>query len=235
MKKNLLIIILTVFLTGLNANAISLKGLYEGVGKVKGQPVDCWTTMELDGEDAEIVCGGYLNVMGEYTATGSGNNITLTVSLPGNPKVILKSTDGGESFTGKLTINKLEIELWLLKVAKKHKPTEMSNEELGAIVNSEDGYNCFMICESSHMLICVTCDFNFSKDGKFALQCDNSSMQQLLNNFKGTYTIEDGKVIMKTTKGITLTGTIYDKGCYIDIPIGMSESGVEMKSLILIR
>lgn len=236
MKKHVILFLVSIFFSVFNVNAVKLKGSkYEGAARAKGNAYDYWVTMEMDGEDAEFDVANILNFMGAYTDTQSGDNVTISIKMPGKPNTVLKSTDGGESFTGQMKTDLGDLELWLLKVAKKHKPTEVANEELTNIINSEDGYTCFMIVNVNGRLASMTGEFKFYKDGRFRLLCDNPTMQEILNNFKGSYKVENGVVIMDTDRGVVMKAPVYDEGMYIDVPVNLSASGITIDSLKLIR
>lgn len=236
MKKHVILFLVSVFFTVFNMNAVKLKGSkYEGAARAKGNAYDYWVTMEMDAEDAEFNVANILNFMGEYTDTQSGKNVTISIKIPGKPNAVLKSTDGGESFSGQMKTDLGDLELWLLKVAKKHKPTEMPNEELTNILNSEDGYTCFMIVNVNGKLGSMTGELKFYKDGRFRLLCDNQTMQEILKNFKGSYKVENGVVILDTERGVVMKAPVYDEGIYIDVPVNLSASGITIESLKLIR
>lgn len=214
--------------------AINLnKAHYQGIAKMKGQTVDFWVNVDFDDEDAEIDFGEKLNVMGAYTKTESGKNITLNIKVPAAPNAIFKSTDGGSTFQGKIKVGGIDYDVWVLKVPAKLKKAEQSDDELKTILSSPDGYTSFCIFNTGEGICSVTCDFEFSPDGQFNLICDSAGMQDIFRNFKGTYSISDGTVTLNSVAGVSFSGTIYDNGNYLKIPVGKKD-GISL-TLVLIR
>lgn len=234
MKKLVFILLVNLLLTGFTAKAVKLDGAYyEGIGKVNGKPLDLWVTIEFDDEDAEVNLGKVSSFSGAYTQTGSGSNATVTIKVPGGNTGTLKTSDGGESFSGTMKTHAGNVELWILKVASRHKKVEMGAEELRETVSSPEGYTSFAKLITSSGTACATSDFEFKPDGRFTLTCDTPSLQNIFSNFKGTYSIEGSELKLTTDNGQTLKGTIYDQGNYISVPIG-SKSGMDM-TIIMIR
>lgn len=233
--KQLVFAFLAIFiLTAFTAKAIKLEGAhYEGIGKIDGKPLDYWVTIEFDDEDAEVSLGNVSNFTGEYSQTGSGTNVTVTIKVPGGNKGILKTTDGGESFEGNMKTHAGDVKLWILKVAGRHKKVEMGAEDLMKTLSSPDGYTSFVKLTQSEGTACVTSDFEFTPEGRFGITCDTPSLQEIFAKIKGKYSVEDSEVKLITDNGQTLTGTIYDNGNYITIPVG-SKSGMNI-TIILIR
>lgn len=226
--------IISFFILGicfLSANAF--KGYYQGIGKMAGKPSDLWVTLELDGDDGDYNLGDAYHFLGAYTTTGSGSNFTVSIKVPGMPNSVLKTTDGGESFEGKISLPMNQnLDLWLLKVPKKLKPAEESKEALTEIIGSPDGYNSFLLMKQNSGIYCVTSEVAFS-NGRFSLYADTPTLQDLLHNMKGEYEVEGNKLKLKTDKGYILDGEIFNNGNYIKIDLG---SGAGMKlSIILIR
>lgn len=233
--KRLAIAFFAIFiLSAFTSKAVKLEGAhYEGIGKLEGKPLDYWVQIEFDDEDAEVSLGNVSNFMGEYSQTGSGSNATVTIKLPGGNKGILKTSDGGESFEGNMKLHAGDVKLWILKVAGRHKKVEMGAEELLQTVSSPDGYTSFVKLTQSSGIASVTSDFEFTPEGRFGITCDTPSLQEMFANIKGTYTVDGSEVKLTTDNGQTLTGTVYDKGNYITIPVG-SKGGMDM-TIILIR
>ena len=215
----------------LSANAF--KGYYQGIGKMAGKPSDLWVILELDGEDGDYNIGDAYKFLGAYTTTGSGNNLTVSIKVPGMPNSVLKTTDGGESFEGKVSLPMNQnLDLWLLKVPKKLKPAEESKEELTRVIGLPDGYNSFLLMRQNTGIYCVTGEVSFS-NGRFSIYADTPSLQDLLRNMKGEYEVEGNSLKLKTVSGHQLKGEIFNNGNYIKIDLG---SGAGMKlSMILIR
>ena len=235
MRKNLFL--LFIFLTTFSFMASAATGMkgcrYVGVGKMEGNPIDFWASIEFDEQDAEINVGNVFNFFAPYTLSGTGNNTFVTLVIPGSPKLILKSQDNGESFQGTLTINGKNIELWLLKVANNLKEVTEDAEELTEILSSPEGYTSFVQLSKAGGLFSVTSDFFFHKDGRFGISCDMPSLQQIFENIKGVFNVEGSEVKLRLDTGSTISGIIYDNGNYIKIPVGRKD-GMDM-TIILIR
>lgn len=234
MKRNFLLIMILALVGTFGMSAVNLKGAhYQGIAKMKGKPIDLWLTLELDDEDIEVNIGEVSNFASPYTKTETGNNVTVSFTVPGSPKAVLKSTDGGSSFEGLISIADIKYDVWVLRVPKKLKPAEQSDEELSSILASPDGYTAFCVLDNKDGKASVTCDFSFTPDGKFSLTCDSPSMQDIFTNFKGTYSVNNGEVTLNSVAGVSFSGPIYDNGNYIKIPVGR-KSGMGL-TLILIR
>lgn len=233
--KRLTFALFAIFiLTSVGAKAVKLEGAhYEGIGKIDGKPLDYWVTIEFDDEDAEVSLGNVSNFMGEYTQTGSGANATVTIKVPGGNTGTLKTSDNGESFEGTMKTHAGNVKLWILKVAGRHKKVEMGAAELKETVSAPEGYTSFVKLTQTSVTACVTSDFEFTPEGRFGITCDTPSLQEMFANIKGTYTIEGSEIKLTTDNGQTLTGTVYDKGNYITIPVG-SKGGMDM-TIVLIR
>lgn len=214
--------------------AIKLDGTYyQGIGKIEGNPLDYWVTIEFDDEDAEVNLGNVSSFDGGYTLKGSGNNATITIKVPGGHSGTLNTSDGGESFEGTMKTHAGNVKLWILKVAGRHKKVEMGEAELKKVISSPDGYTSFVKLVHSGVTGCVTSDFEFTPEGRFGIRCDTPSLQEMFANIKGTYSVEGSEVKFTTDNGQTLRGTVYDNGNYITIPVG-SKGGMDM-TIILIR
>ena len=232
MKKKIAII-LSLILFPIVASALNLnRAQYVGIGKIDGAPLDFWTTLEFDDEDGEVNIGNVYKFLAAYNKSESAGNINVTLTVPGNKKCVLKSTDGGESFQGVMPLNKT-INLWLLKVPSKLKVADGTSEDLYQTVSSPDGYTSFVQLRKGGGVFSVTSEFLFAEDNYFSIICDTPSLQEIFTNIRGTYSVEDDKLILKLVTGNTLTGTIYNDGNYITIPVG-SKDGMEM-TIILIR
>ena len=233
-KKSFLLFIFLTTLCFMAPAATNMKGcMYVGVGKMEGNPIDFWSSIEFDGQDAEINVGNVFNFFAPYSLSGTGNTPSVTLVIPGSPKLILKSQDNGESFQGTLTINGKSIKLWLLKVAPKLKETTEDAEKLTEILSSPEGYTSFVQLSKAGGLFSVTSDFFFHKDGRFGISCDTPSLQQIFENLEGTFNVEGSEVKLNLDNGSTISGIIYDNGNYIKIPVGRKD-GMDM-TIILIR
>ena len=232
MKKKIAII-LSLILFPIVASALNLnRAQYVGIGKIDGAPLDFWTTLEFDDEDGEVNIGNVYKFLAAYNKSESAGNINVTLTVPGNKKCVLKSTDGGESFQGVMPLNKT-INLWLLKVPSKLKVADGTSEDLYQTISSPDGYTSFVQLRKGGGVFSVTSEFLLAEDNYFSIVCDTPSLQEIFTNIRGTYSVEDNKLILKLVTGNTLTGTIYNDGNYITIPVG-SKDGMEM-TIILIR
>lgn len=234
-RTSVTLFVLFALLGVFNVAAVTLEGKhYEGVGKAKGQAIDFWTTVNFDDEDAEISVANAVNLAGGYTATKAGNNLTVSVKVPGSAaKTLLKSNDNGATLEGDVTVNGQPVKLWLLETPMRHKEATGSTEAIASAVSSSDGYTSFIRVSMPGGEMCVTSDFAFNPDGTYTLTCDNAALQNIFGNMKGTYSIDGSKVTLTDTTGKTVTGTIYDDATYIKIPFG-SVSGMTL-TMVLIR
>ncbi len=222
---------------GMSAGAADIyKGThYQGIGKVKGQPIDLWVDMVFDDGDLEFNMANVINCTVEYSVSGQGANPLLNVKLPGIGNVPLKTTDGGQSLMGKFTRMGQQIDLWLLKVPVQLTPSTLSADELDAIVGSPDGYTAFVKVEMpNEQVMCATSDFVLSAgEHSFSMTCDSPAMQKIFDKMQGTYKVADGSLILTDAGGVTKSGKIFDNGNYISIPMG-SGQGMTL-TLVLIR
>lgn len=239
MKRSLLHAIAAILFMaiGVSAGAADIyKGShYQGIGKIKGQPVDVWIDMVVDDGDLDFNMANSINCTAEYTVSGQGANPTLTIKMPGSGSVPLKTTDGGLSLTGKLTRMGQQIDLWLLKIPTKLTASSLPDEKLDAIVGSSDGYTAFVIVDMPDgQKMCVTSDFSLSSgDHSFKLVCDSPAMQKIFSKCYGSYKVVDGGLVLTDATGVTTSGKILDDGTYITVPMG-SAQGMKL-TLILIR
>lgn len=226
--------LITLSLCYVSAYAVNFSGKhYQGIAKIPGKPLDFWVTFELDDEDAEVNIGEVYNFLASYSATGSGESSSMVLTVPSSPKATLKTSDGGSTLTGTITLDGKKMDLWLLQVPRKLKESDVPSEEMMSILNNPDGYTCFVQLKQSEGTACVTSDFSFGKDGRFNIICDTPQIQEMFANIKGTYSVEGSQVILTTDKGPVLKGNIYDKGNYLTIPVG-TKGGMNM-TLVLIR
>lgn len=210
------------------------KYYYQGIGKIPNKPMDYWVTVEFDDEDADFNVGDIFKFLGAYKCIQKGKDFSVTVDVPSYPKATLISTDNGQSLSGQVTTYDGEVKLWLLKVPKKQKKTQLSESELNGIISSEDGYTCFAILSpGSGGKLSVTSDFTFEPGNRFKMICDSPAIQEIFKNFEGSYSISDGEITLQTDSGTHLTGNIYDDGNYLMIPVG-KKNGIDF-TLVLIR
>lgn len=234
MRKTFIIIILATLFLPFSLRSVNLNGnYYEGIAKMKGKPIDGWLSMELDDEDAEINFLNKINFAAPYTQKAVGDKITLTVTVPGNPKAVFTSDDGGDTFQGVLNFNGQKFDGWVLKVPKKLIKSTLSDNELEEILSSPEGYTSFCVMENSEGKASITSDFNFSPGGSFSMICDSEAMQNHFRNLNGTYQVKDGNLVLKAGNDVALTGEIYDDGRYIKIPMG-NGAGIDW-TIILIK
>ena len=86
--------------------AVDLNGKhYQGIGKIKGQPIDCWVDMNFDDTDIEFNVSDAYKFGASYTAKAVGDKITVTAKVPGAAATTLTSTDGGSTFQGNISLN----------------------------------------------------------------------------------------------------------------------------------
>ncbi len=208
---------------------------YQGIGKISGQAVDAWVNMTIDDGDLDFNMSNTYDFSAEYTASGSGNNATLNVNMPGCGVVPLKTTDGGSTLTGKFIRMGQKIDLWLLRIPSKLIPSSLPESELDGIVGSSDGYTSFVTIKLPNgQEMCATSDFELSSaDHTFKMTCDSPSVQKIFGSMHGTYEIVGHNLTLTDSKGMTATGEICDNGKYIKLPMG-SNQGVTL-TLVLIR
>lgn len=222
---------------GCNAYAADIyKGShYQGIGKVKGQPIDLWMDLVVDDGDLDFNMANAVKCTAEYTISGQGVNPIMTVKLPGIGNVPFKTTDGGQTLTGKMTRMGQTIDVWLLKIPATLAPSSLPTEELDAIVGNPDGYTAFVIVEMPNgQKMCATSDFVLSADDhSFKMTCDLPSLQNIFGKMQGSYKVAEGSLTMTDAGGVTKSGKIFDNGNYITIPMGSSQ-GMTL-SLVLIR
>ena len=221
----------------LNASAADIfKGShYQGIGKIKGQPIDAWVDMVIDDGDLEFNMANSFEFAAECTTSGQGDKATLSVKMPGSGTVPLKTTDGGSTLTGTFSRLGQQIDLWLLKVPKKLIPSELSSTELDNIVGSTDGYTAFITVDMPNsQKMCATSEFTLSSaDHSFSMICDSPAVQKIFGKMQGTYTVNGNTLELTDTTGTKAGGKICDNGNYISIPMGGAQ-GINL-TLVLIR
>ena len=219
----------------LGASAASLAGKhYEGIGKAAGQAVDFWVTIDFDDEDAEYNVADAYDFAGAYTVSKTASAMTVSVKAPGGKRITLKSTDGGASFEGSVTLNGQVVKLWVVEVPSRHKACDLPADKLTDVLCSPDGYTSFIrISMPTGGEMCVASDFTFNADGTYTITCDSPSMQKIFGNMKGTFKVEGSEVTLTDSTGKVVTGKVYDNGIYITIPFG-SAQGMTLR-MVLIR
>ncbi len=230
-------LLMGLLLTCLNMSAADIfKGTrYQGIGKIKGQPIDAWVNMTIDDGDLEFNMANSFEFAAEYTATGQGNTATMTVKMPGSGTVPLKTTDGGATLTGKFVRLDQQIDLWLLRIPTKLTASTLPAEKLDEIVGSSDGYTAFVtIALPNGQEMCATSDFTLSSaDHSFQMTCDSPAVQKIFDRMQGSYKVEGHNLLLTDSSGKTSEGEICDDGNYIKVPMG-SAQGITL-NLILIR
>lgn len=208
--------------------------MYEGIAKVEGHPMDFWTTINFNGDQVRIKLASSVTIKGDYTLTSNGDKCNLIIDSTTGKHIELSSADGGSTFEGTVPFRGQNAKVWLLRVPKEHTPCSMPDNELDKIVGSSDGYTAFVRIKMQNMLLSATSDFSLnSANHTFSMKCDTEGLQKIFSNMHGSYSVSDGKIIMKDSAGMTVTGSIYDNGLYIVIP--MANSGGMEVELVLIR
>lgn len=216
--------------------AVDLNGKhYQGIGKIKGQPIDCWVDMNFDDTDIEFDVAKSFNFGAGYTAKALGDKVTVTAKVPGSAPAVLTSTDGGSSFQGKVSLNGQAIDLWVLSVPASIEPSDKPAADLEAVIGAPDGYTAFVLVGlPDGQLMCATSEFAFNgADKTFRMTCDAPSLQKIFSTMQGSYKIEGSNLVMTDSKGNTTTGTICDDGYYLKVPMG-SAQGITL-TLIMIK
>ncbi|MBD5232449.1 MAG: hypothetical protein HDS66_09930 [Bacteroidales bacterium] len=228
---------LAALLICLSASAADLfKGCrYQGIGKIQGQPIDAWVNMTVDDGDLEFNMANTFDFAAEYTVSGTGDNATMSVKMPGSGTVPLKTADGGSSITGSFTRLGQKIDLWLLRIPTQLTPSTLPASELDGIVGSSDGYTSFVTIKLPNgQEMCATSDFILSAaDHSFKMTCDSPAMQKIFGTMQGSYQVNGSNLVLTDATGKTSSGEICDNGNYIKIPMG-SAQGMTL-NLVLIR
>ncbi|MDE6243474.1 MAG: hypothetical protein K2M14_05635, partial [Muribaculaceae bacterium] len=180
---------LAALLICLSASAADLfKGCrYQGIGKIQGQPIDAWVNMTVDDGDLEFNMANTFDFAAEYTVSGTGDNATMSVKMPGSGTVPLKTADGGSSITGSFNRLGQKIDLWLLRIPTQLTPSTLPASELDGIVGSSDGYTSFVTIKLPNgQEMCATSDFTLSAaDHSFKMTCDSPAMQKIFGTMQG--------------------------------------------------
>lgn len=208
---------------------------YQGIAKIKGQPIDCWVDMRLDDTDIDFNVAEMFKFGAEYTVTSAGDKMTVSAKVPGSQAATFSSTDAGSSLQGKVTLNGQMFDMWVLKVPAEPKASSKPAEELAAVVGAPDGYTSFVLVGlPGGQLMSATSDFVLdAADNTFKMTCDTPTVQQIFSNMHGSYRVEGSELVLTDSTGKTVRGNICDDGYYITVPIG-SAQGISL-SLVLIR
>lgn len=238
MKKNVLKSLSLMFFAcmTLSASAADLDGVtYQGIAKMPGQPVDLWTTVDINGSELKYNLADMATFSGNVTTKDVAGKLTVSGSLqPGDAPITLTSSDGGSSFEGKFTLRGTPLSTWLLRVPSELTPATQSTQELIDIVGNGNGYTSFVLVAMNGGMSCVTADFSLDKaSGAWKITCDSEKLQQIFENLHGEYSIDGANITFTNSLGRSFSGTIYDNGNYIKSSLG-SAGGVNL-SLVLIR
>lgn len=237
-NKNLkFFLTLTMGLLCLGASAADIfKGChYQGIGKIKGEPVDAWVNMTVDDGDLEFNMANAFDFAAEYTLTNQAGKAIMKVKMPGSGVVALTSTDGGSTLTGSFTRQGQQIDLWLLRIPTKLTASTLPDSELDAIVDSGDGYTAFVtISLPSGQEMCATSEFMLtSADHSFKMTCDSPIVQKIFGTMHGSYKVDGHTLVLTDATGKSVSGEICDDGNYISLPMGGAQ-GITL-NLVLIR
>lgn len=225
MKKLFIVLCISLFIP-FAAPALKMNGKhYQGIAKNAdtGEPIEFWVDIEFDDEDVIVDIGKVYNFMAPYQVTGGDNSATISTKMPGfNVPISFTTKDGGSTLTAnfKEPIKGIKINLWLLKVPRKLKKAQQSQEELMEIVTSADGYTCFMEIKRDGNVFCVTSDAFLYPDASFKVIQDATRLSELFKDqLDGTFRIDGADIFLKLS-GKEHKGEIYDNGNYIKIPVG---------------
>lgn len=215
--------------------AVDLNGKhYQGIGKIKGQPIDCWVDMNFDDTDIEFNVSDAYKFGASYTAKAVGDKVTVTAKVPGAVATTLTSTDGGSTFQGNISLNGQALNLWVLNVPAKIKPSEKPAAELESVIGDPDGYTAFVLVSlPGGQQMCATSEFAFNGGDKtFRMTCDSPSLQKIFGNMQGSYTVDGSEIVMTDSTGKTVRGSICDDGYYLKIPMG-SAQGITLTFVLI--
>lgn len=225
MKKVFIILCISLFIP-FAATALKMNGKrYQGIAKNAdtGEPIEFWVDIEFDDEDVSVDIGKVYNFMAPYQVTGGDNSATINTKMPGfNVPIAFTTKDGGSTLTAdfKEPNKGVKLNLWLLKVPRKLKKAQQSQEELMGIVTDADGYTCFMEIKRGDNVFCVTSDAFLYPDGSFKVIQDATRLSELFKDqLDGSFKIDGADIFFKLS-GKEYKGEIYDNGNYIKIPVG---------------
>lgn len=230
------IAVIVMAVISFTASAADLNGKhYQGLAKIKGQPIDCWVDMNFDDTNIAFNVAEAFNFNAGYTLKAVGDKLTVTAKIPGGQATTLTSADGGSTFTGKISLNGQPVELWMLNVPASITPSTKPASELETVIGNADGYTAFVqIGLGNGQLMCATSDFAFNgTDKTFKMTCDTPALQQIFSTMHGTYSVDGSQIVMTDSTGKTVKGSICDDGYYLKIPMG-SAQGITL-TLILIK
>lgn len=220
--------------TAAAAKPVDLNGYYyEGILKMKGQPMDMFSAIDFDASQGAVDIAGALTVPASYKATEGAGKITVNLTSD-NLKSTLVSKDKGGSLEGSLTLGPNTVTAWYLKVNKEHAVPQLDDSKLEEIVGNPDGYTAFVVAEQGGQKVCFVADIAFDAATKtYNLTFDNAIIQKIFSKLAGPYSVSGKKLNMTNNDGWESTGEIYDDGTYITLPL-ISAQGFDF-SLLLIR
>lgn len=206
---------------------------YEGIVKMKGQPMDFFSTLNFSSSDGAFNFAGAADFPVTYTAPEAAGKMTITLTS----KVVngtLTSKDKGSSMDGTINFNGNTLTAWFVKVNKNHTTPTVSDEELMTIVGNPDGYTAFVIGEQGGQKVCFPADMTLNANDKsYSVTFDNAIVQQIFSKLAGDYNVQDKMLVLSDASGKRISGKIYDDGTYITLPMG-SAQGFGF-SLLMIR
>lgn len=196
---------------------------YEGLLKIKGQPMDIFGALTLNESEGSFDFAGAVQLPFKYTAKEAGGKVTLTFSSE-KLSATLTSTDKGGSFEGTISMAGNSMQAWLLSVNPDHKIPDMTDEELLEVVSNPDGYTVFVIGEQGGQKVMFPADMTLNGDTKtYSTKFDNAIVQNIFGKFYGKYEVKDKKLYLSDSEGTSSSGPIYDNGTYILIPMGSAQ------------
>ncbi|MCM1153472.1 MAG: hypothetical protein NC328_07455 [Muribaculum sp.] len=217
------------------ATPVSMAGRkYIGPAKIQGFPADVWTELTFNADNKMNGIVLLQDIQNETcTAKKSGKTITVEFATPFGKPLSLKSTDSGDSFTGTFVKDRVNASFWLIEVPYENVPVNLPTEEVEKIVASPDGYTLFIKGNQNGQAVAFTVDFTF--DGAshtYKMVCDNAMIQKIFGKMsEGGYSIDGDKITIDVFND-KKTGTIYNDGNFITIPLGKS-SGIDMEMIFI--
>ena len=220
-KKFKQIITLTVFSIYSLGGFSMLADRYEGLCKLPGfNDASEWVELTITGNKIHLDLGeGVIEFDGTCKKTGVKTLVINSSSL--KSPITLTTNDKGQSYSGSSKLpGGQKMDFWFLKVPEELVESTLSDEQLKEIVTSKDGYTAFLKLNDGNITLALTYDLELDKDGHYKFIGDSPIFNQLINNFReGEFEISDGKITLIKNSD-TVSGTIYDNGKYITIPLG---------------
>lgn len=195
---------------------------YKGLLKLYQQPMDAFTTMILDDNNATFyMMNDDLEL--PYTMKKNGNTEVLDFKMREGLNHTLTSKDHGLSWVGTIGAaeGKYKWDFWLLKWPYTFFFCHMLPEYLKPIICDPDGYNVIIVFDDPRSgTLAAMAEAYFKEDGNFYIKYDNPLMKNHFQSIQGTFSIEDSRIILKADQGTTLVGYIQDNGDFISINMG---------------